>query len=170
MFTIFRKTRTCRQLGEVIADGLDAGFMSLLTELEKRGQPFLATPEAIAREIAFLEVFIVERAVGRMISERTMQGAKISAVICRVVSRSGILPSGQEFQRDRDSYWKTFSAIWNDRLDGRVGMALATAIINSAGATPHYELLTYIVQLVVRSHTDILKLLRDYQKEFTLSE
>lgn len=86
MLKLFKQKRSCTQLGELVADGLDAGFMSLLAEFQKNPDKLGTTPEAIVREMAFLELFIAERAVNRMILERSFQDAVLLACIRRLVS------------------------------------------------------------------------------------
>lgn len=119
--------------------------------------------------IAFLELFIAERGVNRMISEQIFQDAVLLACVRRVVSRSGILPDGQAFQDGYDSRWDTYNLFWRDPLDSTAGMALAGQVISLSGASTHYDLLMYLVQRIATSYTQILELLRDYQKEFRLS-
>ena len=169
MFTLFKQQRSCAQLGELIADGLDAGFMSLLSEFQKRSDEFGATAEAIVREVAFLELFIAERAFNRMISERGSQDAVLLACVRRVVSRSGVLPNGQSFQDGYDSRWDAYNLFWREPLDSCAGMALAGQVISLSGAATHYELLMYLIQHIAKSYTQLLELLRDYQKEFRLT-
>jgi hypothetical protein len=168
MLTLFKQERSCAQLGELIADGLDAGFTSLLSEFQKRSDQFGVTAEAIVREVAFLELFITERAVNRMISHRSFQHAVLQACVRRVVSRSGVLPGGQSFQDDYDSRWDTYNLFWREPLDSSAGMALAGQVVSFSGAATHYELLMYLVQRVATSYTQLLELLRDYQKKLRL--
>lgn len=153
--------RSCRELGELIADGLDAGFTALLTEFEQRGQDFGAPSDTITREVAFLEVFIVERAVNRMITERSVQEAVLSAFICRLLSRSGILPGGSSFQQAYDSRSERYSLYWQQPLDSTGGMALASEVLTLSGASTDYELLMYFVQRIAQTYTNVLELLHD---------
>ena len=169
MFGLFRQQRSCAQLGELIADGLDAGGMSLLGQFEDRTEDFGATAEAITREVAFLDLFIAERAVNRMVSAKPLQAAILSACASRIVSRSGIFPDGHAFQAGYDSRWEKYTLFWRDALDDSAGIALAGQVIGLSGALPHYDLLMCLVQLITMSHTQVLQLLREYQKEFRLS-
>jgi hypothetical protein len=169
MHKLFKPQRSCTQLGELIADGLDAGFVSLLGEFQKNADKLATSPEAIAREVAFLEVFIAERAVNRMISERRFQDAILFALIRRLVSLSGILPDGQAFQDGYDSRWDTYTLYWREPLDGSAGMALVTQVMSLSKASYHYGLIMYLVQRVAKSYTDVLRLLSDFQKEFGLT-
>jgi len=169
MLKLFKQRRSCTQLGELVADGLDAGFMSLLAEFQKNPDKLGTTPEAIVREMAFLELFIAERAVNRMISERSFQDAVLLACIRRLVTRSGILPDGQLFQDGYDSRWDTYTLYWREPLDGSAGMALVTQVMSLSQASFDYGVTMYLVQRVAESYTELLRLFSGYQKEFRLT-
>ena len=170
MLNLFKPQRTCTQLGELIADGLDAGFISLLNEFEKNADEIGASPETITREIAYLEVFIAERAINRMIADPQLQETILCALGRRLVTLSGILPDSESFQNNYDLRWKTYDLYWREPLDSSAGLALVTQVMNLGGASYHYGLTTYLVQRVAKSYTDVLQLLSDFKKHFRLTE